>query len=117
MSELDSPIEFLKGVGPARAELLRSELNIRTFRDLLHYYPFRHIDRSKFYSIREIDPDSALVQVKGKFLHLDAIGANRATRMVGAFQDEHGELMEVVWFRGITWLKKSLKGRKFYLDF
>ena len=117
MSELDSPIEFLKGVGPARAELLRSELNIRTFRDLLHYYPFRHIDRSKFYSIREIDPDSALVQVKGKFLHLDAIGANRATRMVGAFQDEHGELMEVVWFRGITWLKKSLKENVPYVIF
>lgn len=109
MSDLDSPIEFLKGVGPARAELLRSELGIKTFRDLLHYYPFRHIDRSKFYSIREIDPESALVQVKGKFIRLDTVGAKRATRMVGVFQDEHGGIMEVVWFRGISWLKQSLK--------
>ena len=109
MSLLDTSIEFLKGVGPARAQLLREELGIRTYEDLLHFYPFRHIDRSKFYAISEVDPDAALVQIKGKFIRLDAVGTKRATRMVGAFQDEQGNLMEIVWFRGITWLKKSLK--------
>lgn len=106
---LDTPIEFLKGVGPTRAELLKSELHIRTFGDLLHYYPFRHIDRSQFYRISEVDPDAAMVQVKGRFTRLDSIGAKRATRMVGIFEDGAGGIMEVVWFRSITWIKQSIK--------
>ncbi|MEZ4721541.1 MAG: ATP-dependent DNA helicase RecG [Flavobacteriales bacterium] len=109
MNVLDTPIEFLKGVGPTRSELLRSELGVRTYGDLLHYFPFRHIDRSKFYPISEIDPNSAMVQVKGKFIRIDSIGAKRAMRLVGAFQDEQGGLMEVVWFRSITWIKQSIK--------
>jgi ATP-dependent DNA helicase RecG len=106
---LQSPIEFLKGVGPMRAELLRSELRVFTFEDLLHYYPFRHIDRSQFYSIRDIDPNAALVQVKGRFIRLEGAGGARTTRMVGAFQDEHGGLLEVAWFRGISWIKQNIK--------
>jgi ATP-dependent DNA helicase RecG len=114
---LQSPIEFLKGVGPMRAELLRSELRIFTFEDLLQYYPFRHIDRSQFYAIRDVDPNAALVQIKGKFLRLDGVGAARTTRMVGAFQDEHGGLMEVVWFRGISWIKANIKANTEYVLF
>lgn len=114
---LQSPIEFLKGVGPMRAELLRSELKIYTFEDLLSYYPFRHIDRSQFYAIREIDPNAALVQVKGKFIRLEGVGGARTTRMVGAFQDEHGGLLEVVWFRGISWIKQNIKAGTEYVLF
>ncbi|MEX2597390.1 MAG: ATP-dependent DNA helicase RecG [Salibacteraceae bacterium] len=108
-SKLDTPIEFLKGVGPARAELLRSELGTRTIGQFIRHYPFRHIDRSKFYPISEVDPNAALVQIKGKFIRLDSIGAKRANRLVGVFQDSHGSIMEVVWFRGITWVKQSIK--------
>ena len=114
---LDSPIEYLKGVGPARAELLKSELGIHTFGHLLRHYPFRHIDRSQFYLIRDIDPEAALVQVKGIFTRIDSVGAKRATRLVGSFQDEAGGLMEVVWFRSITWVKQSIQAGKPYVIF
>jgi ATP-dependent DNA helicase RecG len=106
---LDTPIEFLKGVGPARSELMRTEMGVRTFGGLLHYFPFRHIDRSKFYPISEVDPDAAMVQIKGKFTRIDSIGAKRAVRMVGAFQDDQGKTMEVAWFRSLTWIKQSIK--------
>ncbi len=106
---METPIEFLKGVGPARSELMRTEMGVRTFGGLLHYYPFRHIDRSKFYPISEIDPEAAMVQVKGKFIRIDGIGAKRIVRMVGAFQDDQGNIMEVAWFRSLTWIKQSIK--------
>jgi len=106
---LETPIEFLKGVGPARSELMRTEMGVRTFGGLLHYYPFRHIDRSKYYPISEIDPEAAMVQVKGKFIRIDGIGAKRIVRMVGAFQDDQGNIMEVAWFRSLTWIKQSIK--------
>ena len=109
MNILDTPIEFLKGVGPARSELMRTEMGVRTFGDLLHYFPFRYIDRSKFYPISEVDPESAMVQVKGKFIRIESIGAKRAVRMVGAFQDDQGNIMEVAWFRSLTWIKQSIK--------
>lgn len=100
-----------------RAELLRSDLRIFTFEGLLQYYPFRHIDRSQFYAINDVDPNAALVQIKGKFVRLDGVGAARTTRMVGAFQDEHGGLMEVVWFRGISWIKANIKTNVEYVLF
>lgn len=109
MNNLQTSIEYLKGIGPARAELLRSELRIHTIGDLVRHYPFRHIDRSKFYFISEVDPNAAMVQIKGKFIRLDSIGAKRASRLVGAFQDGQGNIMEVVWFRSITWIKKSIQ--------
>ena len=109
MNILDTPIEFLKGVGPARSELMRTEMGVRNFHDLLHYFPFRHIDRSQFYPISEVDPEAAMVQVKGKFIRIDSIGAKRAVRMVGAFQDDQGNIMEVAWFRSLTWIKQSIK--------
>lgn len=109
MNILDTPIEFLKGVGPARSELMRTEMGVRNFGDLLHYFPFRHIDRSQFYPITEVDPEAAMVQVKGKFIRIDSIGAKRAVRMVGAFQDDQGNIMEVAWFRSLTWIKQSIK--------
>lgn len=109
MNILDTPIEFLKGVGPARSELMRTEMGVRNFGDLLHYFPFRHIDRSQFYPISEVDPEAAMVQVKGKFIRIDSIGSKRAVRMVGAFQDDQGNILEVAWFRSLTWIKQSIK--------
>lgn len=100
-----------------RAELFRSELGIRTFQDMLYYFPFRHIDRSQFYYVRDIDPEAALVQVKGKFIRLESVGEKRASRLVGSFQDEAGGLMEVVWFRGISWVKQSVKAGITYVIF
>ncbi|MDC1221716.1 ATP-dependent DNA helicase RecG [Salibacteraceae bacterium] len=117
MNILDTPIEFLKGVGPARSELMRTEMGVRNFGDLLHYFPFRHIDRSKFYPISEVDPEAAMVQVKGKFIRIDSIGAKRAVRMVGAFQDDQGNIMEVAWFRSLTWIKQSIKKDVEYILF
>lgn len=117
MTGLDNPIEYLKGVGPVKAALLRSELGVTTFGDLLCYFPFRHIDRSKFYFISEVDPNAALVQVKGCFTRIDTVGAKRAVRLVGVFQDAQGATMEVVWFRGIVWLRQSIKTGEEYVLF
>lgn len=117
MNPIDTPIEFLKGVGPARSELMRTEMGVRTFGDLLHYYPFRHIDRSKFYKISEINPEANMVQVKGKFKLIDSIGAKRAVRMVGQFVDDEGGQLEVAWFRSLTWIKQSIKTETEYVLF
>ena len=77
---LETPVEFLKGVGPKRAELLRSELNIHTFGDLITYYPFRYIDRSRIYKISEIEPDLSFVQLRGTISNPRIIGEKRARR-------------------------------------
>ncbi|HPT31160.1 MAG TPA: ATP-dependent DNA helicase RecG, partial [Prolixibacteraceae bacterium] len=75
MSEfLDQDIQFLPGVGPIRAELLRKELNIETFRDLLWYFPYKYIDRTRFYKIREIEATMSYVQVKGRIVSFDVAG-------------------------------------------
>lgn len=104
---LDTPIEFLKGVGPKRAELLRSELNIHRFRDLLYYFPFRYVDRSKYSRISEIDSDQAYVQLRGRITSLQIIGEKRARRMTAWLRDETGQI-ELVWFKGFKWIKDSI---------
>ena len=104
----DTGIEFLKGVGPQRAALLNKELSIFTFRDLLQHYPFRHEDRTKFFDITELDSNMSFVQIRGKILKLETIGAGRKQRMVARFGDNTGQI-ELVWFKGITWVKKNLK--------
>ena len=71
---LDTSIEFLEGVGPARADVLKKELGIFTFNHLLHHFPFRYVDKSKFYKINEINSDSLYVQLKGKIIHLQTLG-------------------------------------------
>jgi ATP-dependent DNA helicase RecG len=106
-SFFDKPIEFLKGVGPQRAELLNKELQIFNFSDLLQHYPFRHEDRSKFYKISELQADLPYIQIIGEFKSFATIGAGRKTRLVGRFSDETGTI-EIVWFKGAQWIKKSL---------
>lgn len=108
LNPLETSVEFLKGVGPARAELLYKELNIKTTLDLLLYFPFRYIDRSKLYKISQIDSDVAYIQLKGKIIGLKEIGKGRATRLSAVFEDETGSI-ELVWFQGVSWWKDKLK--------
>lgn len=105
---LITPIEYLKGVGPQKGDVLKKELQVFTIGDLLQYYPFRYIDRTKFYKIREIDPALPGVQLLGRIASLQEMGEKRGKRLVAQVRDDTG-VMELVWFQSITWIKKSLK--------
>ncbi|MDE5976244.1 MAG: ATP-dependent DNA helicase RecG, partial [Muribaculaceae bacterium] len=98
---LETEIKFLKGVGEARAKLLTSEIGVATFRDLLYYFPFRHIDRSRFYTIAECQGNEMpAIQVKGRFISFRVDGEGARKRLVGVFSDGQ-RLMETVWFSKI----------------
>src|SRR6187399_3041514 len=101
-------IEFLKGVGPQRAALLQKELKIFTFGDLIQHYPFRYEDRTKFYSVKEIDEELPYVQVIGKITRFEVIGLGFKKRLVGHFSDGSGSI-ELVWFQGIPWVQQKIK--------
>src|SRR6185436_9453670 len=107
-SFFDTQIEFLKGVGPQRAILLQKELNIFTFGDLVQHYPFRHEDRTKFYTIKEVNDEMPQVQIRGTIGKIELIGAGFKKRAVGSFSDGTGE-MELVWFQGISWVLNKIK--------
>ena len=111
-----SPVEYLKGVGPQRADLLKKELGIFTFGDLLSYFPFRHADRTKFYKIKDVNPDLPYVQLRGKIISLVTVGEKRNKRLVGKIQDDTG-VLQLVWFAGLRWLKDSLQLNKEYILF
>lgn len=115
-SLLDTPIEFLKGVGPERAKLLKSELNISSFRDLISYYPFRYVDRTIFLKIRDINPDLPFVQVIGKIRNVAVAGAVQNKRLTAEFYDGTGTL-ELVWFKGIKWVKPLLDEKADFVIF
>lgn len=116
MPSLDSNIEFLKGVGPHRAEVLKKELGIFTCRDLLFHFPFRYVDRTKFHRIRDIHTEGEQVQIRGILRRLETLGEGRARRLVGSVRDETG-MMELVWFQSVQWLEKSLVVGKEYIVF
>jgi len=101
---LDTPIEYLKGVGPKRAELLRKELGISSYYDLLTYYPFRYIDRSRFFKISEINSDAAYLQVKGKVTNIQMVGKGAGMRYIVTIRDDSGSI-DLLWFQGIQWIK------------
>ena len=113
---LDTPIEFLKGVGPAKATLLRDELDIHSFGDLITHYPYRYIDRSRFYTIAEANADLAFIQLKGKILNISLAGKPRAQRLVARFMDETGS-MDLVWFQGVKWIRDIIKPGAEYVVF
>jgi ATP-dependent DNA helicase RecG len=113
---LETPVEFLKGVGPKRAELLNAELNIHTFDDLLGYYPFRYVDRSRIFKISEIEPDLAYIQLRGTISNIRIIGEKRARRMSAVFRDDTGEI-ELVWFQGIKWIEGTILPNVEYIVF
>ncbi|MGZ8510341.1 MAG: ATP-dependent DNA helicase RecG [Chitinophagaceae bacterium] len=111
---LTSPIEYLKGVGPQRAELLKKELNIFTFQDMLEHFPFRHVDKTKVNLISEITPQTEFIQVAGKLLNMEVIGERGAKRLVAQLKDNTG-FLELVWFQGIGWVQKMLEPGQSYL--
>ncbi len=103
---LQQDIQFLPGVGPKRADLLREELNINTFEDLLTYYPYRYVDRSRFYTISEVTSDMPFIQITGKIHGYASMGKGRGKRLVADFRDESGH-MELVWFKGAKWIPEN----------
>ncbi|MGB1410998.1 MAG: ATP-dependent DNA helicase RecG [Flavobacteriaceae bacterium] len=105
---LQTPIEYLKGVGPGRSALLRQELSIHTFQDLLHLFPNRYIDRTQYHKISDLVNTGAEVQIIGTITHVETVDQKRGKRLVAEFSDDTG-LMELVWFRGHKWIKQSLK--------
>lgn len=115
-SNLDTPLVYLKGVGPKRAELLQKELGVTTYGQLLHHYPFRYIDRTRFYKIRELSPDLPLVQVIGKITSKETIGDKHKKRIVAKFTDETGT-MELVWFQSLKWVEEHVIRGSTYIAF
>lgn len=115
-SFLDTPIEFLKGVGPLRAEVLRKELNIFVFGDLLRHYPFRYVDRSRFHTVASVQEDMPYIQLKGRISKVTLHGGKRPTRMTAMLTDATGSL-ELVWFQGIRWVKDALRTDTDYIVF
>ncbi|HTC00759.1 MAG TPA: OB-fold nucleic acid binding domain-containing protein, partial [Ferruginibacter sp.] len=113
---LSSPIEYLKGVGPLKAELIKKELNIFTFKDLLEFYPFRHVDRTKIDKIASLTPQTDYAQVAGKLIQFDIVGEKRSKRLVAYLEDDTGEI-ELTWFQGINWIEKNLHIGQQYLVF
>ncbi|GAK91015.1 ATP-dependent DNA helicase RecG [Nonlabens ulvanivorans] len=105
---LHTPIDYLNGVGPARAKLLKAELGISTYGDLANLFPNRYIDKTKYYKISELVPDSAHVQIVGKVTHIKTMGDGRSSRLVATFIDGTGS-MELVWFKGQKYFKDNLK--------
>ena len=105
---LITPIEFLKGVGPKKADLLKKELRIFTFNDLLTYFPFRYIDRSQFHKVSDLIGLNGPAQLKGKIVGMMDVGSGRGKRLTAQFQDESG-MINLVWFKGASWIKKSIK--------
>lgn len=111
-----TPIEYLKGVGTARADVLKKELAIKNLEDLLEHFPFRHIDRTQYYKIRNINPDLPYVQVIARLVHKEVLGEKHTKRLVAQVQDDTG-VMELVWFQGLKWVEKNLTVGKAYILF
>jgi ATP-dependent DNA helicase RecG len=105
---LHTPIEYLSGVGPARAKVLQAELGITTYGDLANLFPNRYIDKTKYYRVEQLVPDSAHVQIIGKVTHLKTVGNGRGSRLVATFQDGTGS-MELVWFKSQKYFREHLK--------
>ena len=105
---LDTPIEYLKGVGPQRGDLLRKELNIHRYGDLINLYPNRYIDRTRYYKINELQNSNSEVQIVGKIIHIKTVEQKKGKRLVATFVDDTGQ-MELVWFQGIKWIREAVK--------
>lgn len=104
---MSNPIEYLKGVGPLRADMLKKELQIFTFEDLLYYFPFKHIDKTKISPIAAVVPSMDFVQVRGRLISMEVIGEKRSRRLVAYLRDGSG-MIELTWFQGINWVQKIL---------
>jgi len=113
---MQTPIDYLKGVGPNRADLLRKELGIHTYQDFINFFPNRYLDKTRFYKINELQQNSSEVQVTGKIINLKTVEQKNGKRLVAEFIDETGK-MELVWFRGHKWIRENLKLNTPYVIF
>jgi ATP-dependent DNA helicase RecG len=113
---LQTPIEYLKGVGPNRADLFKKELNISTYRDLINFFPNRYIDKTGFYKVAQLQQNSSEVQIVGKIVHLKMVEQKKGKRLVADFVDDTGR-MELVWFRGHKWIRENIKLNTPYVIF
>ncbi|MDD3740723.1 MAG: DEAD/DEAH box helicase, partial [Bacteroidales bacterium] len=117
MNLLKTELKYLPGVGPKRAQLLKDELNLETWEDLLYYFPYRYVDRSKFYKIEELDKELPYIQIKGQFTHFELTSISRnSKKLTGYFADETG-IVEIVWFKGINWIKDAISRNSEYVIF
>ena len=108
MSTTQSPIVYAPGIGPDRAALLAEEFGIRTMAQFMEHYPFRYVDKSQFHTIRTLNAHSGDVQIKGQITKIEELGAPRQRRLIATFTDGEG-FIELVWFKGAKWVRKSLK--------
>jgi len=115
-SNLQTPIDYLKGVGPNRADLLRKELGIHTYQDLINLFPNRYIDRTQYYKIIQLQRNTTEVQIIGQITKLKEVAQKKGKRLVATFQDDTG-VMEFVWFRGHKWIRDSIKLNTPYVAF
>ena len=116
MTDLSTPITYLPGVGPQRAKVLETELGITSYEDLLNYFPYKHIDRSRLYYIHELTADMPFVQLRGEILSYEEEGTGRKRRLVAHFTDGRG-VIDLVWFQGIKYVAKNYDCRKSYIVF
>ncbi len=116
MGFLETKIEYLKGIGPKKAELLNKELGVFTFEDFLHHFPFRYEDRSVFYQVASLSEQLPYVQIKGMVSRMETIGEGRKKRLQVYFSDATGTIT-LVWFKGLQWVEKKLKVGEWYVVF
>ncbi len=116
MNRMDTALDYLKGIGPNRAQLLREELGLQTYHDLLHLFPNRYVDRSQFHSLNALPKNSAEIQVKGRITQFKSIPQKRGSRLVATLEDSNGRL-ELVWFRGQKWIQEQIRVHKEYVVF
>ena len=116
MSILQTEIQFIPGVGPKRAALLNKEIEVFTVGDLLRWYPYRYIDRTRFYYIHEIDNTLAFIQLKGKITAFETFGERRKRRLIAHFTDGTG-FIDLIWFQGIRFIEGKYKLNQEYIVF
>src|SRR6201991_3710114 len=116
MDPFQTPLVYLKGVGQSRAEVLKKELALANFEDLLRHFPFRYIDRTRFYKVKDIQADLPYVQVLARIVNKQVLGEKHTKRLVVNAKDDTG-ILELVWFKGITWIEKTLIPGQVYIIF
>ena len=112
----DRSIMYLAGVGPKKAEILKKEAEIVSFEDMLYYFPYKYVDRSKFYKVSEIDGDMPYIQLKGRIVFFDTVGEGRTRRLIGKFTDGTGTI-DLVWFHGQKFITEKYRIGKEYIIF
>ncbi|HOS46785.1 MAG TPA: ATP-dependent DNA helicase RecG, partial [Paludibacter sp.] len=112
----DIDIKFIPGVGPKKADLLAKELNIRTVEDMVRHYPYRYVDRSRFYFVHEISENMPFIQLKGQILQFNKIGEGRSQRLSATFTDGK-DTIELVWFQGLRFILNKYKTGVTYVVF